>query len=488
DAHTVTFLSGAAQPAPISQQAATPAGGTTYNGTGVVNSGIVPPGRSFTLSFTAAGTFPYVCLLHPGMRGVVVVNPAGTPYPMTQADYNEAATVSAQTDLGQGATALFHSTPPASTKNADGSTNYNVFAGTSAGMASVMRFVPGTLTIAVGDTVTWTNLDMIDPHTVTFAPDGKYPKFPSGPALAPAGGSTYDGTTFTNSGLIIPVGSPGIPGLPTKTSYTLKFTKAGVYTYHCLLHDALGMIGKIRVVSAPSTTAAPPIATVSNNPHLGPILTAANGHTLYFLTSELAGQPLQCTAKCLNNWTPLSVGTAATDAVEGAGVTGIFQVVARPDGINQVNYGEAPLYTFNGDKAAGDIHGQGIHAFGGVWLAAQVTSSPLVAPIVTAHPGNAGSSASFVVSFSSTTSGQGSVYFGPGTSCSGLVEVATQDLGAGTTSHTIQVKGNDMPGSVGDNGIQPGTTYSFMVVTSTRSGTETDNNAGHCYTVTIPSS
>src|SRR5207302_1129964 len=107
--------------------------------------------------------------------------------------------------------------------------------------------------------------------------------------------------------------------------------------------------------------------------------------------------------------------------------------------------GEAPLYTFVGDKAPGDINGQGIKAFGGVWLAAQVTPSTLIAPIVTAHPGTMGTSASFVVSFSSTKPGQGTVLFGPGESCSsGLVEVATQDVGAGTTSHTIQVTGNDL--------------------------------------------
>jgi len=92
------------------------------------------------------------------------------------------------------------------------------------------------------------------------------------------------------------------------------------------------------------------------------------------------------------------------------------------------------------------------------------------------------------VSFTSTAPGQGSVLFGPGTSCSGLVEVATQDLGAGTTAHTIQVKGNEMPGTVGDNGIQAGTTYSFEVVTSSSTGVQTDNNGGKCYTVTIPSS
>lgn len=490
DAHTVTFLSGGPQPFPISPQTGTPAGGPNYDGTGFVNSGIVEPGGTFKLTFTKAGTFPYLCLLHPGMTGNVIVQPAGTPYPTTQADYNEAGTVAAQRDLGLGNSLRLQlqSAPPATTTNADGSTNYSVLTGANSGQAELMRFAPGKLTIHVGDTVTWTNPDTIAPHTVTFAPDGNYPEFPSGPALAPAGGPTYDGTTFTNSGLIISPGSTRFPGLPTKTSYTLKFTKAGTYVYHCLVHDNAGMIGKIRVVAAgASTNPGTPIATVANNPALGPILTDANGHTLYFLTSEVAGQPLQCTGNCLKFWAPLTVPTATTDAVEGPGVTGVFEVHARPDGINQVYYGESPLYTFIGDKAPGDIHGQGIKAFGGVWLAAQVTPNTLIAPIVTAH-GSSGTSASFMVSFTSKNPGNGSVLFGPGPSCSGLVEVATQDVGAGTTSHTIQVKGNEMPGTVGDNGIQPGMTYSFEVVTSSSTGTETDNNGGTCYTVTIPSS
>jgi plastocyanin len=491
EAHTVTFLSGAAQPIPLTPSNVAPVDGNTYGGTGIVSSGRLSPNSTYTLTFTQAGTFQYVCLFHPGMNGTVVVQPAGTPYPMTQADYNETATVARQTDLGQGATLRLQlqTAPLQTSKNADGSTNYNVLAGASVGMSALMRFAPGKLTIAVGDTVTWISADMMLPHTVTFAPDGNYPDFPSAKAIAPAGGPTYDGSTFTNSGFIFPPGTPPIPGVPTTTSYTLKFTKPGVYTYHCILHDSIGMIGKIRVVAAgASTTLGPPIATVSNNPTLGPILTDAKGHTLYFLTSEIAGQPLQCTGQCLNFWFPLAVPTPTTDAVEGPGITGVFEVHARADGINQVYYGESPLYTFVGDKAPGDINGQGIKAFGGVWLAAQITPNTLIAPIVTAHPGNTGSSASFVVSFTSKQTGQGSVLFGPGTSCSGLVEVATQDLGAGTNSHTIQVKGNEMPGTVGDNGIQPGTTYSFMVVTSSSAGTETDNNGGKCYTVTIPSS
>ncbi len=179
--------------------------------------------------------------------------------------------------------------------------------------------------------------------------------------------------------------------------------------------------------------------------------------------------------------------SVTSDAVEGTGLTGVLEPNTRTDGIVQVSYGEDPLYTFAGDKNPGDINGEGIHAFGGVWLAAQPTSPVFSAPIVTAQT-SGGATASFTVSFSSTTAGVGMVEFAPGVTCTGLVEVATQDIGAGTTSHTIQVKGNDMPGTVGDNGIQPGTTYSFKVITNTSSGQQVDDNGGQCYTIRIPAS
>jgi hypothetical protein len=50
----------------------------------------------------------------------------------------------------------------------------------------------------------------------------------------------------------------------------------------------------------------------------------------------------------------------------------------------------------------------------------------------------------FEVSFTSTNPGQGMVYFGSGPGCSGLVEVATRDAGAGTTNHRVLVVGNDL--------------------------------------------
>jgi plastocyanin len=70
----------------INPKIALPSGGTTYDGTGFVNSGVlflrggpnskVPP--SFSLRFTKPGTYEYDCLLHPGMDGTITVLPAGS--------------------------------------------------------------------------------------------------------------------------------------------------------------------------------------------------------------------------------------------------------------------------------------------------------------------------------------------------------------------------------------------------------------------------
>lgn len=96
---------------------------------------------------------------------------------------------------------------------------------------------------------------------------------------------------------------------------------------------------------------------------------------------------------------------------------------------------------------------------------------------------------SFTVRFASKVSGAGRVYFGSGPGCRGLVEVATQDRAPGTMLHSVTVTGNDLPGSVGDNGIQPGTSYWYEAATSTPSGEEIDNNNGQCYQVTtLPNS
>ncbi|HEX5369559.1 MAG TPA: plastocyanin/azurin family copper-binding protein [Dehalococcoidia bacterium] len=85
--HTVTF--GIQNAGPSFQGPFVPTTapvGTTYDGTGLINSGIYSAGfpgsvgNSFSVTFTKPGTYAYICLLHSdlGMAGVVNVSAAST--------------------------------------------------------------------------------------------------------------------------------------------------------------------------------------------------------------------------------------------------------------------------------------------------------------------------------------------------------------------------------------------------------------------------
>ena len=134
----------------------------------------------------------------------------------------------------------------------------------------VVAFGPDTLSVKVGDTVTWT---ILGPHSVTFgateaqrtlltkAPDGSVhisqeAASPAGGAGQPQGpppegssdpnappppptpidGGSYDGTGLHSSGVVL-----SFP--PQLFSYSLKFTKAGSFQYFCTVHpDMKGTI------------------------------------------------------------------------------------------------------------------------------------------------------------------------------------------------------------------------------------------------------
>src|SRR4051794_34872286 len=98
--HTVTFPSGT-EPPPfiipiggvpqLNPAAVAPSGGPSYDGTGFNNSGLLFGGQQFTLGFTKAGTYSFLCLIHAGMAGTVHVPDAGASYPASPAALNTAA-------------------------------------------------------------------------------------------------------------------------------------------------------------------------------------------------------------------------------------------------------------------------------------------------------------------------------------------------------------------------------------------------------------
>src|SRR3990167_2957515 len=100
--HTISFLSGKAAPPEGSPEFFGPSGGSEYNGTGFVSSGILPTEGNYSLKFTEPGVFDYVCLIHPGMQGVVIVQPAGSDYPLSQEEYNNRGQRDLYRDLNVG--------------------------------------------------------------------------------------------------------------------------------------------------------------------------------------------------------------------------------------------------------------------------------------------------------------------------------------------------------------------------------------------------
>src|SRR5947209_9170643 len=121
-----------------------PCGPTTFDGvTAIASSGrMVPAGynwnnafphgdTTYSLTFTNSGANVYFDLSISGMRGVVVVNPAGTPYPFTQAQYSAQARDQLQSDLDAGAKAREDFRPIATSTNPDGTQTHHVALGAS---------------------------------------------------------------------------------------------------------------------------------------------------------------------------------------------------------------------------------------------------------------------------------------------------------------------------------------------------------------------
>ena len=130
---------------------------------------------------------------------------------------------------GQSSTQTSTSTSSTSTSSSSsgGCTAANAQTAVTVDATNALKFVPATVCLKVGGTITWKNVGNIF-HTTT---DEK--------ALAanPANAELPAGATGWNHPL-----NPG-------ASYSLKFTVAGTYKYFCIPHESLGMLGQITVVS-----------------------------------------------------------------------------------------------------------------------------------------------------------------------------------------------------------------------------------------------
>ena len=120
-------------------------------------------------------------------------------------------------------------------------------------------------------------------------------------------------------------------------------------------------------------------ATVKRGHALGKtVLVNRSGRTLYSLSAETNGRFI-CTGTCLSTWHPLLLRS-------GQKPTGAHSLssIMRSTGQTQVTYKGKPLYTFAGDRKAGDAKGEGFKDVG-VWhiATAGTAKAPAAQPMST---------------------------------------------------------------------------------------------------------
>lgn len=105
---------------------------------------------------------------------------------------------------------------------------------------------------------------------------------------------------------------------------------------------------------------------------LGAVVAGPDGRTVYMFAKDTKDSGKStCTGPCLTNWPPVIVAGAP----KASGITGKVGTITTEDGKKQATLGGWPLYYFKGDGAAGDVTGQGINAFGGLWWALSPSGS-----------------------------------------------------------------------------------------------------------------
>ncbi|MBX5456573.1 MAG: hypothetical protein IRZ31_06695 [Thermogemmatispora sp.] len=116
------------------------------------------------------------------------------------------------------------------------------------------------------------------------------------------------------------------------------------------------------------------IATISLNGQSTAILTDTHGKTLYYFTSDTPTQSA-CTGGCASTWPPLLFQGSGSPQ-SASSLPGKLSVAQDVHG-QQVAYNGHLLYTYAGDTAPGQAHGNGI---GGRWFVATPSLSVLATP------------------------------------------------------------------------------------------------------------
>jgi plastocyanin len=231
----------------------TPSGGAE-DGSSCVNSGTLINGQSYSVTFPEPGNYQLVCLYHQNHTAVIHVLELSAQLPHEQAFYTaEAADM--QRDLLSSANNMMDHDMGSSRKGVAAGTGSIVSTGGGSDTLSIVRFMQPDKIVRVRDTVEWTNDDPITPHTITFGAEPANPMPPSTNVTVDPDGALHATVSSpkdnVHSGFIgaAPQNQIGLPAPPAGiTRFRVTFTRPGIFEYKCVLHDNLGMLGRVIVL------------------------------------------------------------------------------------------------------------------------------------------------------------------------------------------------------------------------------------------------
>jgi plastocyanin len=252
--HTVTFLTDSQIRPPFNVGCpGFSTGSAIFDGSTCVTSTVLFKGSQLRVAFPVVGNFKLVCLIHSDMTGIVHVLDPSQPLPHDQEFYDRLAQ--------KEATALVADEDATKPKHHHSQNGVTVGGGeviaTGAGSdtLSVMRFRDSDITVHAGDTVEWTNEDSTTTHTVTFGPEPQDLVPPSPNVTVDPDGARHgilnSPSDSVHSGFLqaAPQDRVGLAQAPSRvTRFRVTFSKQGIYSYICALHDGLGMKGKVVVL------------------------------------------------------------------------------------------------------------------------------------------------------------------------------------------------------------------------------------------------
>jgi predicted lipoprotein with Yx(FWY)xxD motif len=108
---------------------------------------------------------------------------------------------------------------------------------------------------------------------------------------------------------------------------------------------------------------------------LGTVIVDGKGLTAYYFDNDTANSGKSaCAGSCAGLW-PAITASGTTPTVSG--ITGKVGTITGTAGGNQVTIDGRPIYTYAGDKKAGDVSGEGV---GKVWYAVSPAGKEVTGP------------------------------------------------------------------------------------------------------------